>query len=654
MKESGMGIFEKNLREVEAKAPELAARLRDPALAGVELEVARSGLPTFRYGHRYFHSRYDPLSEAAKQAGELLSKKPDWVALFGLGCGYLLKALVEEGSEKIVVYEPSLEILKGVLMGVDLAGELSREKVFLSTDLDGFISSIRDNIDGDHNLVGYQTTAYRQAFASELVEYTSKVHNAHIVSQVSVSTAISSYLMWIENYFRNIGAFTRYPPASSLLGRFEGIPLIIVGAGPSLRKNAHLLKQAKGRALIIAAVTAYKPLLKYGVIPDFVIAAEKVDLPEYFTYGDEDKKTRFLLGEVSHPNMFKREVLGKFVYFNFYVKLSKAQAALWGSEYFPASGGSVTTCAFDFGRVFGCDPIIMVGQDMSFGSGRTHVDGGVYIDQNVRIDAEAKKIVIEEEYVKPDMTTGTLTNEFELLWLKGLDGKPIPSKFDWVTFHQWFERQMTALRESGSGLKVINATEGGAYIEGMEHISLKEALERHVTEDKPVEEIIRDVETHRPPIDYAGLMGSFTRMKEAVALSGELAARIVKESERLMKKFRKGGMGPSLAGPVSRIREIEREIFDSGGEAEFIWDSLAFQTHQLKDYLRKEKSSDDARQFIKDANTTCEAYRNVRDTCNRFVPMIEEAVETIERFADRPAQGCEGAQEGPGGGAGRG
>ena len=241
--------------------------------------------------------------------------------------------------------------------------------------------------------------------------------------------------------------------------------------------------------MIVAAITAYKPLLKHGVVPDFVIASEKVDLPEYFTYGEDDLKTRLILAEVANPGMFDRKVREKFVFFNPFITLSRSQAPLWGSSYFPSTGGSVTTVAFDIGVMFGCDPMVLVGQDLCFGENGTHVPGGVYIAQDVKIDREKGSVSIEEDYVT---LKDRAKSSFDLLWLKGLDGRPVPSKFDWVTFHQWFENYAAALKNEGSSVRLINATEGGAWIEGMEHTTLAQVIERHVKNEVPIDFLVSE------------------------------------------------------------------------------------------------------------------------------------------------------------------
>ncbi|MBI5827504.1 MAG: motility associated factor glycosyltransferase family protein [Deltaproteobacteria bacterium] len=368
-----MDIFKANCDAIAGKDRVLAERLLSIDRGPVELESTRTGDLTFRRSGRYFHSRYDPWKEASIQAGEILHRKPDWVILFGQGCGYLLRTLIEGKKEKIIVYEPSIEVLASVLQKIDLSAAYLLENVFLCVDIPSVINAVRGHVDGFDNLVCYHLTPYGLSFPGELSDLTNRVQNAHITNKVAIKTNIASRLGWIENYFKNIGNFVKYPPIDALRGSFRDVPMVIAGAGPSLKKNGHLLRELKGKALIMAAITAYLPLVGMGVIPDFVIAAERIDLPEYFTYGVEDKKTRLVLAEVSHPAMFDRDVLGKFTFFNGYVTLSIAQAYLWGSSYFASTGGSVTTTALDIGVMFGCDPIIFVGQDLAFGDGATHV-----------------------------------------------------------------------------------------------------------------------------------------------------------------------------------------------------------------------------------------------------------------------------------------
>jgi len=162
------------------------------------------------------------------------------VLLFGLGCGHLLNALLEKGFDRVLVYEPSMEILAGVLASVDLSGVLACESVILCGDLTGFISEVR-KLDGFDTLLGYAAVPYKLAFAQEFLDFNTRVNNAHITNKVCIKTDIDSRENWIENYFENIRHLPECPRIDSLRAAFKGVPMIIAGAGPSLEKNAHLL-----------------------------------------------------------------------------------------------------------------------------------------------------------------------------------------------------------------------------------------------------------------------------------------------------------------------------------------------------------------------------------------------------------------------------
>lgn len=625
-----MEILKANLDILNSRNRRLAEMLREYTGTSVGIESAKSGSPIFRYNGVLFNSSYNPEKEAASQAEEIRSKKPDWVLLFGLGCGHLLRALLEKGPKKVLVYEPSMEILSGVLSSVDLSGPLSEKDVMVYGDMVSLVGKIWD-IDGFDNLLSYSTTPYKNAFPQDFLDFSVKVKNAHTTNSVRIVTDIGSREMWIQNYFENIKSLPECSPIDSLRGAFNSVPVIIAGAGPSLQKNAHLLREAKGKAIIIAAITAYKPLLKFGVVPDFIIASEKVDLPEYFTFGEEDRKTRLILAEVSHPGMFEREVKEKFVFFNAYAGLSQAHARLWGSSYFPLTGGSVTTAALDMSVMMGCDPVIFVGQDLSFGANGTHVAGGVYIAQDVKIDAEKGNVSINEDYVT---LKDKATSSFDLLWLKGLDGKPVPSKFDWVTFHQWFENYVAGVKLEGSHVRFINATEGGAYIEGMEHTTLAEVIERHVKNGIDIDEVIKRSALSRPAPDFHSLAASVGEMYKALKEIGNIADAITREVATFRKELGREDARSVAGKRVAKIKKLEDDLFRAAERSPFIWEALSAWIYELKEYLRKDAQA--GSEGVKgDIDAIHLAYRKVSQACSKYMPILDRAESFLEAEATK-------------------
>ncbi len=622
-----MTIFEKNCAAIEKKDSILVERLRAfDVKKAVELRTSPAGEFVLWHSGRYFNSRYGPWKEAEIQVEEILGKKPDCVTLFGLGCGYLLRTLLRKGIKKVFVFEPSMEILKGVLMKVDLSPELSARGVFLANYIGPFISWLQRFTDGLDNILGYHTMPYSLTFPEELRNFIIKIENAHTSQKVGLRTEIDSRLDWLKNYFANLGSFAAYPSVGVLEGKLRGVPLVIVGAGPSLRKNAALLAGIKDRAFIVSAITAYKSLLGYGVTPHAVIAGEKVDLKEYFDGGEDDREIRLILSEVSHPAMFSRKARGKFIFYSPYIALSLEQAGLWGSRSFVSIGGSVTTAMFDMGVAFGCDPIIFIGQDLAFGDGTSHAGGGVYDRQRVEIDEEKGIVVVREHYISGHRRT----MNHKLQWLKGLDGKPVPSKYDWVTFHQWFERYMVLLKEQFPGIRVYNSTEGGAYIKGMEHLPLKDVIERHMKGSVPVDEILDGAASVRPAVDREGLVEAFGTLEKNVGLVSKWSSDIVRETQRLKTAFLARGLCPELAHPLEKIRKKEKKLFKAALKVSFLWEALVEYTYDLKGYLREDEDESTRVQFEKDLERTMQTYNEVRKKCQLFLPMIREGLETLK------------------------
>ena len=636
-----METLKKNLKALAIKNPELAELLISTDAVPPVPERSKSGEPTFKYRGLYFHSRYDPWKEVDAQIEEILVKEPDWVSLFGLGYGYLLRRLVEEGHDKVIVYEPSIEILKGAFKEIDLSALIAAELVFICNDADSAISVMRSSVPGDEDIMSYQSAPYRQLFDEELKLYMNKVKNAHSTSSIGVSTEYVSRLAWVENYFGNIGSFLKYPMVDSLVDRFKGVPLVIVGAGPSLKKNAGLLKDIKGKALIIAAITAYRPLVEYGVIPDLVITMEKIDLPEYFFDDDRDLRTRLVLGEIAHPELFAKKVKGKFIFFNPYMALSVKQASLWGINQMFSCGGSVTTVALDMGIAFGCDPVIFIGQDLCFVGGRTHAEGSVYVEQDITMDLEkGEVVVVDERHMNEERTKDQERPNLEtnLLWLKGLDGERVPSKYDWVTFHQWFEDYMGYLGKSDLTVKVINATEGGAFIEGMEHITLATAIKRHADDDRGIERILSEADSSKPPVDYDGLLASFEEMLENTIEIGKLSGYILKESRKAKKRFKKAGFHVDLVKSIDKIKGFEKELFDKAEKVIFLWEALKASTIKHKEYLKEERDPDEQKQFGRELDAITRTYKNITEVAEKFRPILAEAIETVEKYEREPGQ----------------
>ena len=76
-----------------------------------------------------------------------------------------------------------------------------------------------------------------------------------------------------------------------------------------------------------------------------------------------------------------------------------------------------------------------------------------------------------------------LVGEKRAIWLPSWDGSgEVPTSFSYSLFHRFFCTHSERLVENKSPLRLYNCTEGGAFIDGMEHIPLAEAVRRHAAD----------------------------------------------------------------------------------------------------------------------------------------------------------------------------
>jgi hypothetical protein len=122
-------FLQKNLEELKKRDPDLAARLEKTNPSGdLQVLFSRDGLPVTRNGHTTLHSLRDPVKDGRDWANR--QRIPDnhsgkkRIAVFGLGTGYHIKALLDRGCTLITVLEPRLDVIRLALEWVDFSAYL--------------------------------------------------------------------------------------------------------------------------------------------------------------------------------------------------------------------------------------------------------------------------------------------------------------------------------------------------------------------------------------------------------------------------------------------------------------------------------------------------------------------------------------------------
>ena len=251
--------------------------------------------------------------------------------------------------------------------------------------------------------------------------------------------------------------------------KFQGKAAVIVCPGPSLSKNVQLLKELKGKALIISVLHALKPLKAAGITPDIVIHTDPQNLKAVFREENGELVSLYdhwiNKDELEGVSYFVTSSSGSPENFDIPVK-----EVLWMSPgmrigaFLPLDlfdytrvGGSVSHSAFDLAVEFGFSKIALVGQDLAFSS-----SGGLYADK-AELDLSAKRVASMGEkfqvkgFYDDEVTTNTAFSFF-------------------AQFYRHFAKQVNKETDT----KLFNCTEGGIYLEGFNHISLESFINKEI------------------------------------------------------------------------------------------------------------------------------------------------------------------------------
>jgi len=509
-------LFEKNLDLLTRNHPELARRIQN-SHPGDTLKIvpSRAGSPTLLLqamdgSERYYHSSFDPVREAVKFIESHDIGRFENFIVYGFGLGYHLVELVKRAGpgSRILVFEKDPSILHGALKNLDLA------PVFLHP---GFrlilepskseIESILEDDRTDFSLESFLTLTLKSVVETDrsyYVDLEQKIHQVFRQTKIDFRTRSARSRIFHRNIADNWDHILQSAGVSCMGNAFKGVPGIIVAAGPSLDKNIGLLKHARDRAVLITVGTALRPVLNSGVIPDFAVAI------------DPDEITPKLFNRVQYPEdlwlvfdpCVPEAVVAKFDQRTLAVD-SNVYLSQWISRYNGPKGTpglqfSVAHTAFFFARFLGCDPVILVGQDLAFNHYRLHCTDTHYNQEHQ--DRMDRGLTLQDlDHQKYRRFAETLTPTMDIF------GLPSFTTASMDTYNAVFS---DAVRKK---TRIFNATEGGSPIPGVPTLTLREAI--HLYCDSPVKNKNREIRQRVTPPNvgdalFPALTGQLNKFEE--------------------------------------------------------------------------------------------------------------------------------------------
>lgn len=379
--------------------------------------------------------------------------------IFGIGNGELIRKIRKHFPEHFIyVHEPSENVFHCFMENIDDIDFIIDEHVLITVGektRGAGIEILHEIIDINNFYITdvICMPQYRNLMIEKYLAFLNDFYARveQIIMQKNTDIVFNSE--HINNFWHNILDLIDQYGSQDLIDNLKlenenKYPAFIVSAGPSLDKNIAVLKKVKGRGIIMAVDTAIKPLLKKGIKPDIIASVDPHKPLELFQYegvenipmlvdiGYNSKIKNFHKGKRFYPwngEPFIREFLEKFD-----IELGIIE-----------SGGSVACNLFSLAITAKFNSIILIGQDLAYPNKKGHSSDSYESESDIDIKS-GKYFKVEDIYGDEIYTEGNMN-----------------------VYRKWFEATIAR----NPDIRFIDATEGGAKINGTEIMTLNNAIE---------------------------------------------------------------------------------------------------------------------------------------------------------------------------------
>ncbi|MGF1449166.1 MAG: motility associated factor glycosyltransferase family protein [Opitutales bacterium] len=187
-----------------------------------------------------------------------------------------------------------------------------------------------------------------------------------------------------ENAFANAEALLPAPDVSVLQNAFDKVPLILVGAGPSLDEAVDFLKAARERALIVCSNSSYRKLRNNGIVPHLVGALDPKPSTDRGFEGQPLDGTCLVAPFFVFPGVAERFPGRTFTWSAdaSAIEFLKRRLGLKPGTRL-LQQGTISASLVDLAKILGCPKICLVGQDMALtADGQNHTADSFYADED--------------------------------------------------------------------------------------------------------------------------------------------------------------------------------------------------------------------------------------------------------------------------------
>lgn len=462
-------ILQKNIELWAKTCPKEAVMLpyvNNPALVDCRTKQGEANL---RQGALTYHSQAGALEEALAWFKGLALKNVPFVCVYGVGLGYYYDAieawLKKDRHRHLVFIEDDLAVLHKLLETERGTRILQNQQVQLIYFKDLKADAVFEALYWNFSMTRLAVSAlggyaeHRQERFSQLrhkIAYDASMKNALVDEYLRYG--VSYYL----NFYRNMLCLPGSAAGNQFFGKFQHVPAIICGAGPSLAKNLALLGNLLDRAVVFAGGSALNVLNAGGFQPHFGVGIDPNPMQLKRLSESQGYEVPFFYRNRLYHEAFKL-IHGPRLYITgaggydtaeFFDKKLHIHGE-WLDE-----GHNVVNFSVEVAHAMGCNPIIFAGMDLAF-TGMQGYAPGVVEDSSV-----SQSMILDVDNVDD---VAVLRND--------IYGQSTYTLWKWIAEADW----IGDFAKEHPQLTMINATEGGLGFPGVVNQTLSEAAEKYLT-----------------------------------------------------------------------------------------------------------------------------------------------------------------------------
>lgn len=351
-------------------------------------------------------------------------------------------------------------------------------------------------------------------------------------AQISVNTNARFSNSWSMNILQNLKSMRDCHHLSQVKVNNVNCA-VVVSPGPSLEKNVKLLKDVQDDVFIVTVLRAVGILERHGIRPDLVVQVDALTEKEatFLAKNSPTNISNLFLEGVVNPALF--ELQADRIIYSLMSRLDSVHALL-GTEPTSFTAPSVSIYATNLCRYFGIRSICLLGQDLAAQDGISYAAGAT--DHLLDLHAE-----IPFDIPVPGFWGGT-----------------VYTRSDFSFYIEQYSTLTAQWKSEDPNLQLVNATEGGAFIDGFDHMTFKDYLSVAIPYGPaPQKSIVFGDKTETS-------LGDVDRF---LLRTGNLLSKIMTTSEMIIKLDQ---LPEKSIGTQKKIKKLIKQFSKLNAEVEFL------------------------------------------------------------------------------------